>query len=424
MVFTKLPQLMLLSSVLLSGCSTHSPEWLASPTGAYCASGLNSTCLKALAEKSYSDATARHLSAQNEAAARPAGGDEPHPSEMPESKVAVLPPATGAGGQSSDAVRPVDSSSHGLVPASPTPLVEAGKGVTTSVSHEAPEKVVDASTAEAKADSPPAKEVQTPPIVDGSLPMLAFGIAAIGANAVGADGYQPSDRVIQAKKAGAYLNVGQGPITDMQLKEARNISDEELRAGALSGMLYLHSRSMSDSQVNSVLNELYALDKDQYSDALIVKLPGLLLAGDLERAKALRGVLLGAKAGPERSSFMLAYVAACYTMAGMKQDAGAIVEDAVREGGDLSADDQRLINLSISVSNGSYPMAQDFWDFKSDDSRLSAYLAIAVIARQFDSPAVAHRAVADAVRFIQKAGVKMDKPKALSQILAVSPGVI
>jgi len=32
--------------------------------------------------------------------------------------------------------------------------------------------------------------------------------------------------------------------------------------------------------------------------------------------------------------------------------------------------------------------------------------------------------VADAVKFIQKSGAKLDRTKALSQILAVSPGVI
>ena len=220
------------------------------------------------------------------------------------------------------------------------------------------------------------------------------------------------------------MNVGPGPITDTQLERASKITDKALRADAISGLLSLHSRSMSDNQVNTLLNELYALDKGQYANALIVKLPGLLSLGDLERAKALREVLLSAKASPDRAFSMLAYVAACYTMAGMQQDAGAIVEDATPKGFKLASDDQRLISLSISVSNGSYPMVQDFWDFKSDEVRLSAYLTIAVIARQLDNPAVAHQAVADAVKFIQKSGAKLDRTKALSQILAVSPGVI
>ena len=108
----------------------------------------------------------------------------------------------------------------------------------------------------------------------------------------------------------------------------------------------------------------------------------------------------------------------------MKQDAGAIVQDFLEDGGELSIDDQKLITLAISVSNGSYPMMQEFYDFKSDEARLSAYLTIAVIARQLDNLKVAHRAVADAVKFIQKAAVKVDREKALSQILAVSPGII
>ena len=50
---------------------------------------------------------------------------------------------------------------------------------------------------------------------------------------------------------------------------------------------------------------------------------------------------------------MLAFVATCDTMAGMKQDVGAIVQDSVQGGTDLSADYRKLIQLSIAVAKGS-----------------------------------------------------------------------
>ncbi|HDS1721562.1 hypothetical protein NPS53_08635 [Pseudomonas putida] len=367
--------------------------------------------MKSFAEKAYADATARHVVAQGAETARLAKVAEQSQPDVPVSKD-IEPSKKGEADGHESSATPQDQN------------VEEGKG------SGAPVIVVPANEAtDAKSESPsPSSDISKPeaptPIPDGSLPKLAFGVAAVGASASDADGYQPSTKVIQSKEAGALLNVGPGPISDPQLELAAKIADKELRADALSGLLSLHSRSMSDSQVNTLLNELYALDKGQYANALIVKLPGLLNVGDLERAKALREVLLGAKVSPDRTFSMLAYVASCYTMAGLKQDAGAIVIDAIPEGAKLSADDQRLISLSISVSNGSYPMVQDFWDFKSDEARLSAYLTIAVIARQLDSPAVAHQAVADAVKFIQKSGAKLDRTKALSQILAVSPGVI
>ena len=47
-------------------------------------------------------------------------------------------------------------------------------------------------------------------------------------------------------------------------------------------------------------------------------------------------------------------------------------------------------------------MMQEFYDFESDQAILSAYLTIAVIARQLDNPSVAHHTIADAVKFIRR----------------------
>jgi hypothetical protein len=181
---------------------------------------------------------------------------------------------------------------------------------------------------------------------------------------------------------------------------------------------------MTQDQIDGLLNMLYDLDQKQYADALIIKLPGLLKTGDLERAKALRKILLGGLPRSSRSFSMLAYVASCYTMAGLREDAGAIVRESAAKGADLSGDDRKLIRMAINVSSGDYPSMQDFYDYRSDEVRLHAYLTLSVLARQLDLPVIAHRAVADAVKFIQKSSVKIDRQKALGQILALAPGVI
>lgn len=421
--------------VMGGGCVSKNPEWLTAPTGAFCAKGLNDGCLKALAEKSYADATAKEV-ADRKAAQAPApvmpGQDRPSDtgsvSNVPEQAAspeggpaAATEPATSKSSELHDLHWAQVKQLLNVPPLTISPLIAPS----LKFDFQMPAKHADViSTEISDAHGADSAANPTQKLVDDSIPSLAFGIAAIGATAKGAEGYLPSEQVIESKQAGSLLNVGSGPVTDAQIGKASRIADKALRADTLTGMLSLHSRSMTDEQINGVLNELYSLDRGQYANALIVKLPGLLKVGDLERAKVLRGLLLNSPATKDRPFSMLAFVATCYTMAGMKQDAGDIVREAIRNGVELSADDQKLVRLSITVANGSYPMMQEFYDFESDNARLSAYLTIAVVARQFDMPIVARHAIADAVKFIQKAAVKVDRQKALSQILSISPGIM
>lgn len=289
------------------------------------------------------------------------------------------------------------------------------------------DKTEAAKSARANTTGDPKRVVSAEPSqvdLDGSIPNLAFGVGAIGADTNSAPGYVPSDKVVGFKDAGALLKVEGGVINNELIERARKVGDPALRADVLSRLLTLYAPSMSGDQINTILNSLYDLNNDKYTNALIVKLPGMLKLGDLERAKALRDTLLDAKVSPDSSFSMLAFVASCYTMAGLKQDATNIVLDAMRGGAELSEDDKKLIGMAINVANGSYPMMQDFYDYRSDEVRLHAYLTIAVIARQLDYPSVAHRSVADAVKFIQKSSVKLDRQKALGEILSLSPGIL
>ncbi|HBP6379220.1 TPA: hypothetical protein L6A07_29050 [Pseudomonas aeruginosa] len=282
----------------------------------------------------------------------------------------------------------------------------------------------DAATALPADDGANDSSALSPQVDQGAIPALEFGSAAIAANLVEPKGYVPSDLALQYREAGLLLNLESEPISKEHIGRVYDIPDADLRAKTLSTFLVLYSKGMSDSQVDEILNVLYELDQRRYEEALIIKLPALLKNGDLERAKALRHVLLG-EVGRQADQFsMLAYVASCYTMIGLKQDAGDIVRDAVSGGLKLSADDRTLIKLAMAVSNGGYPMIQDFYDFKSDQARLDAYLMLAVIGRQLNIQGVERRALSDAVRFIQKSSARIDRASALAAILAAAPGAI
>lgn len=375
---------------VLSGCAAKNPDWLVHPTGAFCAASLDSQCLKGFAESTYAAATAR-IAAKRAV------------------EKAVPPDArskTAADSQIDDhldkAVKPVEQASNTNV----TSLDTVAKAEASPGPSVAAERAEIVATSE--------NDV-------GSIPILAFGIGAAGANASDAEGFERDPAITESYDAGALLHGG-GPVTQERIKAALSIEDKTLRSEVLSGIVRLNAQSMGDEQLNTLLDDLYDQDKGQYANALIVKLPGLLRTGDLERASALRSVLL--ESTPDSSGFsMLAYVASCYSMAGLKQDAGAIVIDAYNGGKELSADDKKLILMAIRVGGGDYPPLQDFYDYKSDDVRLQAYLTLSVISRQLGRPEIARRAVGDAVRFIQKASVKVDRQKALGLILSATPGL-
>lgn len=375
---------------VLSGCAVKNPDWLVHPTGAFCAASLDAQCLKGFAESSYSEATARIAARRVSDAAAPA-------------VVSAQGAADAPGEDQRD-----KSGKHGEEPTD------------NAASSREDESKLD-SSGKAVVGAADAETVAIQGSDVGSIPNLAFGIGAVGANASDAEGFSRDQAITSSYAAGALLQSG-GPVTQDRIKAALTIEDETLRAGVLSGLVRLNSQSMNDEQINALLNDLYDLDKGQYTNALIVKLPGLLRAGDLERASALRSVLLEPKADPGDFS-MLAYVASCYSMAGLKDDAGSIVIDAYNGGKELSADDKKLITMAIRLGGGEYPPLQDFYDYRSDSVRLHAYLTLSVIARQLGHPEVARRAVGDAVRFIQKASVKVDRPKALGLILSETPGL-
>jgi hypothetical protein len=437
------------AAALLSGagCSTKNPEWLTAPSEAYCATQLDQPCLKDFARQAYTDATAKVVNKRKTLAAQKA-------------VVPAVPEAKAVGEVVVGPVPVSDSKSETV-----TASTQAKESIQADIGTKMPDQAVPATSQATVTADPvgastgkenhpvasenPGSEPASQPDVagvsktagvaipkevnasdptqlfnDNSIPELAFGAGAVGAPTDAAPGYTPSDKEVEFRDAGALLQVDGGAVNDEVIEHAKKIINPVLRADVLSRLLTLYSHSMSSEQINAVLNSLYELNQEQYSNALIVKLPVVLKLGDWERAKALRTMLLEAKPNLDSSFSMLAFVASCYTMAGLKQDATAIIVDAVRDGAELSDDDKKLIGMAIDVGSGSYPMMQDFYDYRSDEVRLQAYLTIAVIARQLGYPNVEHRSFADAVKFIQKSSVKLDRQKALGQILTLSPGVL
>jgi hypothetical protein len=396
--------LVALTLVLGTGCAANNPQWLTDPSSAFCSTGLAKECLQGLAEKSYTEATAKAVKAIEVEAVRVKAEEV--------SKAADKDKA----GVEANAKVAADSKDVAFMQSHLKD--EAGEGAVGAVS-----------VAGAALDQPVVTDKVQPkatpkPVNDGSIPVLGYGLAAIGADPKDAPGYVPSSKVVEAMAAGALLNLPAGSNTSKQIKQASAITDPALRAEVLFAMLTLYSRSMTHQQVDAALNQLYSLDEKLYSDSLIIKLPGLLSVGDFERAAALRDILLFDKLRINRPFSMLAYVAGCYSMAGMQQDAVSAIQKAVGGVGSLSDDDGRLILMAMGVGQGDYPPMQDFYEYRSDEVRLQAYLTIAVIARQLQKPDIAQRSVADAVKFIQKASVKVDRPNALAKILAIAPGII
>ncbi|WP_162962026.1 hypothetical protein [Pseudomonas aeruginosa] len=401
-----------LSAAILGGCSSPSPQWLIEPVGAFCAAGIDQPCLQAFAAHAYADVASDFI--------------------VPSAPKDVSPPNDPAQ-QQEDAGQTVVGSPSGDW-SCPVPSLVESASQQPKVPSELAEKEASvegegASSADAAAPLPANdgandSRALSPQVDQGAILALEFGSAAIAANLVEPKGYVPSDLALQYREAGSLLNLESEAIEKEHIERVYGIPDAGLRAKTLSTLLVLYSKRMSESQVDEILNVLYKLDQRRYVEALIIKLPALLKTGDLERAKALRHVLLG-EVGRQSDHFsMLAYVSSCYTMIGLKQDAGDIVRDAVASGLELSPDDRTLIKLAIAVSNGGYPMIQDFYDFRSDQARLDAYLMLAIIGRQLDIQGVEKRALSDAIRFIQKSSVRIERASALASILAAAAGAI
>ncbi|HEJ4408118.1 TPA: hypothetical protein SL557_000402 [Pseudomonas aeruginosa] len=402
-----------LSVAVLGGCSTPTPQWLIEPVGAFCAAGIDRPCLQAFATHAYVD-----LASDYSVPSAAKDVDQPSDQAQPQEEAGQ---ATVGSGPSGDWSCPVPTEGEG---ASQQPAAQSELAVKEAADEGEGAATFDAETPLPANDGTNDSSSLSAQIDQGAIPALEFGSAAIGANLVGPKGFAPSDLALQHREAGALLNLKSEAISKEHISRVYDIPDADLRAHTLATLLILHSNSMPESQVDEVLNTLYELDKERYEKALIIKLPALLKTGDLERAKALRQVLLDGVGAQSDQFSMLAYVASCYTMIGLKQDAGDIVRDAVAGGLKLSADDRTLIKLAMAVSNGGYPMIQEFYDFKSDQARLDAYLMLAVIGRQLNIQGVERRALSDAVRFIQKSSARIDRVSALAAILASAPGAI
>lgn len=258
---------------------------------------------------------------------------------------------------------------------------------------------------------------------------LAFGLAVIGSprtfeNVDSAESAEVDSIPIIELYSQAGVSIAKAEDGNYQevLAEIEAISDPDVVAFGIDQLLAIHADDMGESITDTALNALYLLDEGAYQRALSVKLSALLGKGDFERAAALRRQLLlgNENTAHERAFSMLALVVATYTIAGLDDDVYGIFKESLGRVRELSADDLKLVKVAVESAKGGYPSQEFFYDFRSDQVRLEAYLTVATLAYRLDKPSLARDSLSDALRFIQKSGTKVDLQLATSQILALS----
>lgn len=345
----------------LSGCATETPPWLKSPTGAFCVDQINVECLRTFAQQ--------QLQVERDKSVAP-----------------IAPPASqGAGPEAGDSV-----------------AIETESTVTEAAS---------------KSSS---STLASPTVSDQSM-RLIFALGIMGGEWQGAP-LTESEKT--AYVSGGVLYVAEGIALDQQIHGALAITERHWSLAALSALVITQGHRMHDDQLNLALNRLYAGDQSMYQLSLIVKLPKLLRIGDYDRAGALRDSLMASKISATHALSMMPYVTGCYAMLGLKDDAKAFVRSWDKSGNALTMDDRKLLAMAMYAADHTYPPLQSFYDYESDEARLQAHLTLVTIALQAGDVKLARQGLFDAVRFIQKSAVKVDRSQALYQIMVLTPGLI
>ncbi|WGK63395.1 hypothetical protein QAO71_17795 (plasmid) [Halopseudomonas sp. SMJS2] len=187
-----------------------------------------------------------------------------------------------------------------------------------------------------------------------------------------------------------------------------------------------HTAQQLDSdELGQALNTLSIRNTKGYHKALQGRLNGLLITGDLERAKALRQYLLANAEGPGKHFDLVVEIAAAYALSGLPGDSRQIAGEAFRVSSSLATNDnRRLIGIALNASSGVYPPEQDFHFFTDDSKRLDAYLLVSDLAQRNGKPDLALRALNDGVRLIQKSGFTGSRPEAILNIALIASGII
>lgn len=229
---------------------------------------------------------------------------------------------------------------------------------------------------------------------------------------------RPDQELLLAAESVARARRGHFPGA---LEQLEAVGDTDARSFALQKIVVLASRSSNEASTATALNLLIEEDEDAYIDGLQARLLDLLMGGDLERAAALRSVLVAHALKDGGDPFHVVEIAVSYLTTGHAADANAILNDAGSALGKLGKDDLLLlVKVLTGAVNGEYPQPQDFFTFSSDEMRLQAYVQLALFYGRTGQSVYARKIASDMSRFALKRSYRADAKvtaRAFSRVL-------
>ena len=222
----------------------------------------------------------------------------------------------------------------------------------------------------------------------------------------------------QVRKLAEVIKEGATSSTSTAVDKANAIEDQQARDLAL---YYLVIEDMRKGRKPSpaALEELLQANDELYRDAMCLRLQQLLLAGDIERAFALRKHLLKTISdGSENAAADINDIALVYIRTGMIGD----MQDWVRTEGNhvpgINRGDEALLRqLMVNAATGNPPRLEDLDGFARQEYRFVTYLELVRLYRILGNRELEQKAVQDAALISQLATLKMDRELA-TELLA------
>lgn len=222
-------------------------------------------------------------------------------------------------------------------------------------------------------------------------------------------------------RAGQAIELARTQKLDAAYTAAISIEDPAAQIFALRQITILATRVGDSAVVQKALNVLSTMNQDAYFYGLQARLDGLLVAGDLERTRALQELLLTHFTDLADPTHRVAEVAVSYAIAGYAEDGRGFVAKAKRLNPKvLTQDVTRMVTIVVKAYEGSYPVPQDFYNITSDGSKLETYLQLALLYSRTGKQDYSKRIVIDMARFVQRssyAGDQSETAASLSRVL-------
>ncbi|HCF2446918.1 TPA: hypothetical protein NIA45_004583 [Pseudomonas aeruginosa] len=224
----------------------------------------------------------------------------------------------------------------------------------------------------------------------------------------------------QVRQLTEAISSGATSSTATAISKANAIEDQQARDLAL---YYLVSEDMRKDRKPSpeALEELLNTNDQLYREAMCVRLQQLLLAGDIERAFALRKHLLQTiPQGSENAAADINDIALVYIRTGMIGD----MQDWVRSVGNQvpgvnRGDEALLRQLMVNAATGNPPRLEDLDGYARQEYRFVTYLELVRLYKVLGNRELELKAVQDAALISQMATLKMDREIATEMLARI-----